>query len=184
MTMANATNTTVTKLGESSVEIGNVVNLINAIAEQTNLLALNATIEAARAGDLGKGFAVVAGEVKELAQETAKATEDISRRVAAIQADTTGAVTAIGEITAIISRINDYQMTIASAVEEQAATVQEMNRGISTAAMGSTEIASNISGVARGAQATKTAVGHSQQASSNLADMAAELNAQVRRFRV
>ncbi|HEY0215659.1 MAG TPA: methyl-accepting chemotaxis protein, partial [Cellulomonas sp.] len=115
---AAATNDQVARLGESSVEIGNVVKVITSIAEQTNLLALNATIEAARAGEAGKGFAVVAGEVKELAQETAKATEDIARRVEAIQGDTTGAVAAIGEISTIIASINDYQLTIASAVEE------------------------------------------------------------------
>ena len=114
----------------SSQEIGNVVKVITSIAEQTNLLALNATIEAARAGEAGKGFAVVANEVKELAQETARATEDIARRVEAIQADTTGAVEAIGEISTIITSINDYQLTIASAVEEQTATTNEMSRNV------------------------------------------------------
>ena len=142
--VAETTNRTVSKLGESSVEIGNVVKVITTIAEQTNLLALNATIEAARAGDAGKGFAVVASEVKDLAQETAKATEDISRRVNAIQADTTNAVAAIGEISRIIARINDYQVTIASAVEEQTATTSEMNRNVNEAAIGSAEIATNI----------------------------------------
>src|SRR5690606_38759150 len=119
---AETTNQTVAKLGESSAEIGNVVRMITAIAEQTNLLALNATIEAARAGEAGKGFAVVAGEVKDLAQETARATEDITRRVEAIQSDTAGAVAAIREIGQVITRINEYQLTIASAVEEQTAT--------------------------------------------------------------
>ncbi|SEP11638.1 methyl-accepting chemotaxis protein, partial [Trujillonella endophytica] len=119
---AEATTATVNKLGESSAEIGNVVKVITSIAEQTNLLALNATIEAARAGEAGKGFAVVANEVKELAQETAKATEDIARRVQAIQGDTTAAVAAIGEISQIVAQISDRQTTIASAVEEQTAT--------------------------------------------------------------
>ncbi|NJC68078.1 methyl-accepting chemotaxis protein, partial [Planosporangium flavigriseum] len=120
--VAAGTTSTMSKLGESSAQIADVVKVITSIAEQTNLLALNATIEAARAGEAGKGFAVVASEVKDLAQETARATEDISRRVQAIQADTAGAVEAIAEISAIIGRINDYQLTIASAVEEQSAT--------------------------------------------------------------
>ncbi|WP_222273258.1 methyl-accepting chemotaxis protein, partial [Modestobacter marinus] len=125
---AESTNATVTRLGESSREIGNVVKVITSIAEQTNLLALNATIEAARAGEAGKGFAVVANEVKELAQETAKATEDIARRVEAIQGDTARAVEAISVIGQTIGSINDFQLTIASAVEEQTATTNEMSR--------------------------------------------------------
>ena len=128
------TSATMAKLGESSAEIGNVIKVITQIAGQTNLLALNATIEAARAGELGKGFAVVASEVKDLAQETARATEDISQRVQAIQTDTSGAVMAMEGITAIIARISDYQTTIASAVEEQTATTAEMNRNVSEAA--------------------------------------------------
>ncbi|MCR6688144.1 methyl-accepting chemotaxis protein [Cellulomonas sp.] len=149
--VAAAANDTVSRLGTSSAEIGNVVKLITTIAEQTNLLALNATIEAARAGEAGKGFAVVAGEVKELANETAKATEDIARRVEAIQHDTSGAVDSIGQISGIIASINDYQMTIASAVEEQTATTNEMSRGVAEAATGSGEIAVNITGVATAA---------------------------------
>ncbi|MBD7952575.1 MULTISPECIES: methyl-accepting chemotaxis protein, partial [Oerskovia] len=145
---AASTNVTVQKLGTSSQEIGDVVKVITSIAEQTNLLALNATIEAARAGEAGKGFAVVASEVKELAQETAKATEDIARRVEAIQDDTSSAVGAIGEIADIIGRINDYQLTIASAVEEQTATTTEMSRGVQESATGASEIAGNITGIA------------------------------------
>jgi methyl-accepting chemotaxis protein len=152
--VAEATNQQVARLGESSQQIGNVVKTITSIAEQTNLLALNATIEAARAGEAGKGFAVVAGEVKELASETARAPEDIARRVEAIQHETAGAVSAIAEISAIVTSINDFQLTIASAVEEQTATTNEMSRGVAEAATGSGEIAVNITGVASAAQSS------------------------------
>jgi methyl-accepting chemotaxis protein len=182
--VAEATNRTVSKLGESSVEIGNVIKVITSIAEQTNLLALNATIEAARAGDAGKGFAVVASEVKDLAQETAKATEDISRRVAAIQTDTTNAVAAIGEISRIIARINDYQVTIASAVEEQTATTSEMNRNVNEAAIGSAEIATNIASVAAAAHTTTNAGNDSRTASENLVRLSTEMRTLVGRFQI
>jgi len=182
--VAEATNRTVSKLGESSVEIGNVVKVITTIAEQTNLLALNATIEAARAGDAGKGFAVVASEVKDLAQETAKATEDISRRVAAIQTDTTNAVAAIGEISRIIARINDYQVTIASAVEEQTATTSEMNRNVNEAAIGSAEIATNIASVAAAAHTTTNAGNDSRTASENLVRLSTEMRTLVGQFHI
>ncbi|MDI6103978.1 methyl-accepting chemotaxis protein [Actinoplanes sp. NEAU-A12] len=138
------TSAVMAKLGESSTEIGNVIKTITAIAEQTNLLAPNATIEAARAGDMGKGFAVVASEVKDLAQETARATEDIGTRVAAIQADTAGAVAAIEEISEIIGQINEFQTTIASAVEEQTVTTNEMSRNVSEAASAGTRVADTI----------------------------------------
>ncbi len=184
VSVAESANTSVVKLGDSSREIGDVVKVITSIAEQTNLLALNATIEAARAGEAGKGFAVVANEVKELAQETARATEDISRRVEAIQGDTAGAVAAIGEIAAVIARINDFQMTIASAVEEQTATTNEMNRSVSEAATGSTEIAQNITGVAQAAATTTQGVAQSQQAAAELARMSTELKTLVSRFTV
>jgi methyl-accepting chemotaxis protein len=180
--VAAATNETVTKLGVSSQEIGNVVKVITSIAAQTNLLALNATIEAARAGEAGKGFAVVAGEVKELAQETARATEDIARRVEAIQADTGGAVTAIGQISAIIASINDYQLTIASAVEEQTATTNEMSRGVQEAAMGSSEIALNITGVATSADTSAHVLSQMGDSVSELARLSADLRAKVATF--
>ncbi|WP_285611544.1 methyl-accepting chemotaxis protein [Actinokineospora globicatena] len=182
VSVAAATNSTVAKLGESSMEIGNVVKVITSIAEQTNLLALNATIEAARAGDAGKGFAVVANEVKELAQETAKATEDISRRVEMIQADTSNAVNAIDEISEIIGRINDFQLTIASAVEEQTATTTEMNRNVGEAAAGVSEIAANIAGVADGATTATTSIGESNLAVETLTRLSAQLQDQVNRF--
>ena len=152
--VADKTNATVSKLGESSAEIGNVIKVITSIAQQTNLLALNATIEAARAGEAGKGFAVVANEVKELAKQTAKATEDIGRKIDAIQSDTKGAVEAIAQIGAIISQINDIQSSIASAVEEQTATTAEISRSVSEAALGSREIAQNVMGVAQAARST------------------------------
>jgi methyl-accepting chemotaxis protein len=178
------TNGTVAKLGDSSTQIGNVVKVITSIAEQTNLLALNATIEAARAGEAGKGFAVVANEVKELAQETARATEDISTRVAAIQVDTTEAVDAIGQISIVIGQINDFQTTIASAVEEQTATTNEMNRNVADAATGSGEIAANILGVAEAAGSTSEGVTRTKHAVDELARLSDDLGQLVSRFSV
>jgi methyl-accepting chemotaxis protein len=180
--VAAATNDIVTKLGVSSAEIGEVVKTITSIAGQTNLLALNATIEAARAGEAGKGFAVVAGEVKDLARETATATEEITRRVQAIQVDTTGAVAAIGEISVIIASINDYQLMIASAVEEQTATTNEMSRSVTEAANGAGEIAVNITGVASSAATSSQVLGQVSSSVHELAQLSAGLRERVATF--
>jgi methyl-accepting chemotaxis protein len=184
VTLAESTNQTVSKLGASSAEIGNVIKVITQIAEQTNLLALNATIEAARAGESGKGFAVVASEVKDLAQETGRATEDISSRVQAIQTDTAGAVTAIAEIQAVIGQINEFQMTIASAVEQQTATTNEMVRSVGAAAGGAAEISDAVSDVSGATQNTAAAVTEAQQTTAELARMSNDLQRIVSQFRV
>ncbi len=181
--VASTTNLTVAKLGESSVEIGKVIKVITSIAQQTNLLALNATIEAARAGEAGKGFAVVANEVKELARETARATEDISRKIEAIQADSRGVVTAINEIGSIINQINDIQSMIASAVEEQTLTTREIGRNLSEAASGATEIARNIQGVADAAKNTSQGTHQTQSSAKDLSRLASELTELVSRFK-
>ncbi len=181
---ADSTNTTIAKLGESSTEIGKVIKVITSIAQQTNLLALNATIEAARAGEAGKGFAVVANEVKELAKETAKATEEIGQKIEAIQSDTKGAVGAITEISAIINQINDISNTIASAVEEQTATTNEIGRNVNEAARGVREIAQNISEVATAARSTTEGADDTQKAARALSDMATQLRSLVAQFQV
>jgi len=180
---AERTNALMAKLGESSHEIGKVVKLITSIAQQTNLLALNATIEAARAGEAGRGFAVVANEVKELAKETARATEDIGRKIEAIQGDTGRAVGGIKEIGGIITRINDIQTVIAGAVEEQTATTNEMSRNISDAARGSNEISRTIASMAQAALLTSESTGNSRKATGELATMASDLRRLVGRFK-
>ncbi len=182
VSVAHSTNETVKKLGESSQEIGNVIKVITSIAQQTNLLALNATIEAARAGEAGKGFAVVANEVKELAKQTAKATEDIGQKIEAIQGDTKGAVTAIEEISAIINQINDISNSIASAVEEQTATTNEIGHSVTEAATGVGDIAKNIGSVALAAKNTTEGANDTQKASQELSHMAAELQKVVSKF--
>jgi methyl-accepting chemotaxis protein len=180
--IASEANEKVGKLSESSKEIGQVVKVITSIAEQTHLLALNATIEAARAGEAGKGFAVVANEVKELAKETAKATEDISRKIEAIQLDTKGAIEGISEISKIIAQINDIQATIATAVEEQTATTNEIARNISDVAKGNEEITRNVTGVAQAAKSTTEGAEYTNKAAGELAGLAATLQNLVSQF--
>jgi methyl-accepting chemotaxis protein len=182
VSVAQTTNETMKKLGQSSQEIGNVIKVITSIAQQTNLLALNATIEAARAGEAGKGFAVVANEVKELAKQTAKATEEISQKIEAIQGVTKGAVTAIEEIGTIINQINDISNSIASAVEEQTVTTNEIGRSVTEAAQGVSDIAKNISGVAVAAKNTTQGANDTKTASLELSEMAARLQASVSKF--
>jgi len=181
---AESANQTVSRLGDSSVEIGKVIEVITSIAQQTNLLALNATIEAARAGEAGKGFAVVANEVKELAKQTAKATEEIKQKIGVIRENTGGAVEAIGGIKGVIDKISQISTTIATAVEEQSATTSEMARNVTEAARGATTISDNIKGVAQAAQNTSTNVGEAQTATEHLTKMANQLRDLVGQFKV
>jgi len=181
---ADAANSTVAKLGQSSGEIGVVIKVITSIAEQTNLLALNATIEAARAGEAGKGFAVVANEVKELAKQTARATEDIGRKISAIQVDTKGAIEAIGKVSGVINQINSISATIAAAVEEQSATTNEMTRNAGEAASGANGISSNIDGVVHAADGTLLRAQESQKAAQELSSIAAQLGDLMRLFKI
>lgn len=182
--VAKSSNESIARLGESSTEIGQVLKVITSIAQQTNLLALNATIEAARAGEAGKGFAVVANEVKELAKETAKATEEISGKIGAIQQGASGAVEAIRQIGEVIGQINNIANTIATAVEEQTATTTEISRNVSEAASGGTEIAKNILDVANAAKNTAEGVAQNQQAVASLAETAAKLSTIVGQFQL
>jgi methyl-accepting chemotaxis protein len=179
---AEATNLTITKLGQSSAEIGQVIKVITSIAQQTNLLALNATIEAARAGEAGKGFAVVASEVKDLARETARATEDISHKIESIQSDTSGAVTAIVEIGSVIGRISDIQNNVGSAVEEQSLTTNEITRNLAEAVRGGTAISKSIAAVAEAARCGATGVVETQKSAEAVERMAEELHELLARF--
>jgi methyl-accepting chemotaxis protein len=182
--VAESTNHSILRLGESSSEIGQVISVITSLAEQTNLLALNATIEAARAGEAGKGFAVVANEVNELANQTAQATEDISRKIGDIQTNTTGAVDDIGRITAIINQINDISNTIASSVEEQTATTAEMARSVNEASQGTNNITMNITGVAEATKDTSKGAMEAQKSAADLNKMADQLKAIVEEFNI
>ena len=179
---AETTNDTVQGLAEAASKIGEVVTLINDIAGQTNLLALNATIEAARAGEAGKGFAVVAGDVKNLANQTAKATEDISAQVTAIQNETNDAVGAIERIRDVITEVNEIATTIATAVEQQGVSAQEIARNVQQAARGTQDVNENIESVSRAASETGTAAGQVLSASKEMSRQAEDLRGEVDRF--
>lgn len=184
MNMAQNTNTIIGKLGDSSMDIGNVIKVISSIAQQTNLLALNATIEAARAGEAGKGFAVVASEVKELAKQTAKATEEITAKIENIQNDTKGAVSAIEEISSAIEQINSFASNIAASVEEQAATTSEVSRIVTESAEGVQQINENISQVSEAAASTGKNAISAQDSASQLSELSVNLQKFISRLEV
>jgi methyl-accepting chemotaxis protein len=179
---ARTTNERVGELSKAAGRIGDVVELINTIAGQTNLLALNATIEAARAGEAGRGFAVVASEVKALAEQTAKATGEISQQISGIQAATQDSVSAIREISGTIERLSEISSTIAAAVEEQGAATQEISRNVQQAAQGTQEVSANISDVQRGAGETGSASSQVLSAAQMLSGDSNRLKVEVARF--
>ncbi|MBK5958796.1 chemotaxis protein [Rhodoplanes elegans] len=179
---AERTDARVNELSQAANRIGDVLNLISAIAGQTNLLALNATIEAARAGEAGKGFAVVAQEVKALAAQTAKATEEIAGQITAMQSATQESVTAIKEIGGTIGQIAEIASAIAAAVEEQEAATAEISRNIQHASSGTTEVSANITAVSRGAEETGAASGEVLAAAGQLASESSRLKSEVDRF--
>jgi methyl-accepting chemotaxis protein len=179
---AEKTDARINQLSQAAGRIGDVVNLITAIAQQTTLLALNATIEAARAGETGKGFAVVAQEVKALAAQTAKATEDISIQIAEMQTATQDSVVAIKDISGTINRISEIASTIAAAVEEQDAATQEISRNVQQAAAGTTQVASNITEVNQGATATGAASEQVLSSAQSLSNESNHLKVEVEKF--
>ncbi|SDJ10882.1 methyl-accepting chemotaxis protein [Frankineae bacterium MT45] len=181
---AQTATDTVSRLGESSSEVGEVIRVITSIASQTNLLALNATIEAARAGEAGKGFAVVASEVKDLAQATAKATDDIAGRLEAIQSDTHDAVNAIGRVSTVIEEINRFQLVIASAVEEQSAATAEIARNVHNAADGAEQISRNLTSVVESARSSSEGTGQSERSAQEVARLSVDLHHSLSGFRI
>jgi methyl-accepting chemotaxis protein len=179
---AGKTDARITELSGAASRIGDVVKLITAIAEQTNLLALNATIEAARAGEAGKGFAVVAQEVKALAAQTAKATDEIGTQIASMQTATQDSVSAIKEISGTIGRIAEIASAIAAAIEQQGAATQEISRNVAQAARGTSEVATNITDVNRGASETGSASTQVLGSAQSLARESGHLKAEVEKF--